>query len=180
MANYNKVILAGNMTRDPQMSYTASNTAICKFGLAINRRYRLRDSGENREETCFVDCTAFGRTGETINQYMSKGRPILVEGRLNYSQWQAQDGSKRSKLDVVVENFQFLGSAGSPGRGEPARGEAGGGAAARGGGYGGAPARGQSEASPRTYDDAPSSQDYDDGPPPRDEEYDQGRNEVPF
>lgn len=164
MANYNKVILAGNLTRDPQMSYTASNTPICKFGLAINRRYRLRESGENREETCFVDCTAFGRTGETINQYMSKGKPILVEGRLNFSQWQAQDGSKRSKLDVVVENFQFLGGAGGPGRGEPTRGgEAAAGAASRGGGHGSAPSRG-----------------YDDGPPPREEDYDQGHDEVPF
>ena len=112
MASFNKVILAGNLTRDPQLAHTASNTPVCKFGMALNRRWRDRNSGENREEVCYVDCTAFGRSGEVINQYMSKGRPILVEGRLNYSQWEAQDGSKRSKLDVVVETFQFLGGGG--------------------------------------------------------------------
>ncbi len=111
MASFNKVILAGNMTRDPQMAYTASNTPVCKFGLAVNRKWRDKNSGENREEVCYVDCTAFGRSGEVINQYMGKGRPILIEGRLSYSQWEGQDGSKRSKLEVVVENFQFLGGA---------------------------------------------------------------------
>jgi len=108
MANYNRVILAGNLTRDPELSYTPSNTPICKFGMAINRRWRGQD-GNSREETCFVDCTAFGRQAETINQYMNKGRPLLIEGRLNYSQWTGQDGQKRSKLAVVVETFQFLG-----------------------------------------------------------------------
>ena len=112
MANYNRVILAGNLTRDPELTYTPSNTPICKFGLAINRNWTDRQTNEKREETCFVDCTAFGRQGEVINQYMSKGRPLLIEGRLNFSQWTGQDGQKRSKLDVVVENFQFLGSPG--------------------------------------------------------------------
>jgi single-strand DNA-binding protein len=114
MANYNRVILAGNLTRDPQLSYTPANTPVCKFGMAINRRWTDRQSNERREETCFVDCTAFGRQGETINQYMAKGRPILVEGRLQYSQWTGQDGQSRSKLEVVIENFQFLG--GAPGQ----------------------------------------------------------------
>ncbi|MCP4250792.1 MAG: single-stranded DNA-binding protein [bacterium] len=108
MANYNRVILAGNLTRDPEMSYTPNNTAICKFGMAINRNWKDQQ-GEKHDETCFVDCTAFGRRGETLNQYMSKGRPILVEGRLQFSQWTSQEGQKRSKLEVVVENFQFLG-----------------------------------------------------------------------
>ncbi len=112
MANYNRVILAGNLTRDPQLSYTPSNTPICKFGMAINRNWTDRQTNEKREETCFVDCTAFGRQGEVINQYMSKGRPLLLEGRLQYSQWTSQEGQKRSKLEVVVDNFQFLGSAG--------------------------------------------------------------------
>ncbi|MCP4590155.1 MAG: single-stranded DNA-binding protein [bacterium] len=134
MANYNRVILAGNLTRDPQMSYTPSNTAVCKFGMAINRTWTDRQSNTKREETCFVDCTAFGRTGETINQYMSKGRPLLVEGRLHYSQWEGQDGQKRSKLEVVIDNFQFLGSGGGGGgggaRSQPAGAAAGAGAGA--------------------------------------------------
>jgi len=118
MANYNRVILAGNLTRDPELTYTPSNTPICKFGMAINRRWRGQD-GNSREETCFVDCTAFGRQAETINQYMSKGRPLLIEGRLNYSQWTGQDGQKRSKLAVVVETFQFLGGRPEGGGGAP-------------------------------------------------------------
>jgi len=109
MANFNKVILAGNLTRDPQLSYTPSQTAVCEFGMAVNRRYRSGD-GQQREDTCFVDCQAWGKTGEIINQYMNKGKPILVEGRLTYDSWEAKDGSKRSRLRVTVENFQFLGS----------------------------------------------------------------------
>ena len=112
MANYNRVILAGNLTRDPQLSFTPSNTAVCKFGLAINRNWTDRQSNEKRQDTCFVDCTAFGRQAETINQYLSKGRPVLVEGRLQFSRWTGQDGQNRSKLEVVVETFQFLGSPG--------------------------------------------------------------------
>lgn len=113
MANYNRVILAGNLTRDPQLSFTPSNTAVCKFGLAINRSWTDRQTNEKREETCFVDCTAFGRQGEVINQYLSKGRPVLIEGRLQFSRWTGQDGQNRSKLEVVVESFQFLGSPGA-------------------------------------------------------------------
>ena len=82
---------------------------MCQFGIATNRKWRDKNTGENREEVCYVDCTAFARGGEVINQYMSKGQPILIEGRLRFSQWEAQDGGRRSKLDVVVENFQFLG-----------------------------------------------------------------------
>ena len=97
MANYNRVILAGNLTRDPQLSYTPSNTPICKFGMAINRRWRDQQ-GNMQEETCFVDCTAFGRTAETINQYMSKGRPILVEGRLDQpGRAEAQQAGSRGR-----------------------------------------------------------------------------------
>ena len=109
MANLNRVILAGNLTRDPQLSYTPSNTPVCKFGMAINRQWTDRGSGEKREETCFVDLTAFGRTAETINQYLRKGRGILVEGRLHFSQWTNPEGQKRSKLEVIVDQFQFLG-----------------------------------------------------------------------
>ncbi len=109
MANFNKVILAGNLTRDPQLSYLPSNTPVVEIGLAINRKWRGQD-GEMREETCFIDCRAYAKQAETLNQYMSKGRPILVEGRLQFQQWTAKDGSKRSKHIVVVEQFQFLGS----------------------------------------------------------------------
>ena len=109
MANLNRVILAGNLTRDPQLSHTPSNTAVCKFGLAINRKWTDRNTNQQREDTTFVDCTAFARQGETINQYLTKGSPILLEGRLQYSTWTGQDGQKKSKLEVVVESFQFLG-----------------------------------------------------------------------
>lgn len=111
MANFNKVLLIGNLTRDPQLSYTPSQTAVVDFGLAVNRRWKGQD-GENKEETCFVDCRAFGRTAENINKYMTKGRPLFVEGRLTFDSWTAQDGTKRSRHRVTVENFQFLGSAG--------------------------------------------------------------------
>lgn len=114
MANFNKVILMGNLTRDPQLRYLPSNTAVCDFGLAVNRRWRGAD-GEMKEETCFVDVDAFGKPGETINQYMSKGRAILVEGRLRFRQWTTEDGQKRSKLSVVAENFQFVGGRGEGG-----------------------------------------------------------------
>jgi len=85
MANFNKVILAGNLTRDPQLSYLPSNTPVCEFGMAINRKWRGQD-GQMREEACFVDLRIFGRQAETFNQYMSKGRAVLVEGRLRLDQ----------------------------------------------------------------------------------------------
>lgn len=109
MANFNKVILIGNLTRDPVLKYLPSGTAVCEFGLAVNRTWKDSGTGERREATTFVDCKAMGRQGEVLNQYMSKGRSLFVEGRLDYRSWEAQDGSKRSKLDVFVENFQFLG-----------------------------------------------------------------------
>lgn len=128
MANYNRVILAGNLTRDPELSYTPANTAVCKFGLAINRRWTDKNTNERREETTFVNCTAFARRGEVINQYLKKGNPILLEGRLQFSQWTNQEGQKRSKLEVVVDTFEFLGGrqdgagggAGGSGAGEQA------------------------------------------------------------
>lgn len=107
MANFNKVLLMGNLTRDPQLSYLPSQTAVVDFGLAVNRRWKSRE-GENKEETCFVDCRAFGRTAENINKYLSKGRPLFVEGRLTFDSWTAQDGTKHSRHRVTVETFQFL------------------------------------------------------------------------
>jgi single-strand DNA-binding protein len=119
MANFNKVLLMGNLTRDPQLSYLPSQTAVVEFGLAMNRKYKGQD-GSMKEDTCFVDCQAFGKTAETINKYCKKGNPLFVEGRLKFDSWTAQDGSKRSKHRVTVENFQFLGG-GQAGRGgEPA------------------------------------------------------------
>ena len=120
MANYNKVILAGNLTRDPQLSYLPSNTPVCEFGMAINRKWKAQ-TGEMREDTCFVDLRAYGRQAETLNQYMSKGKPLLVEGRLKYDQWEAKDGGKRSKVYVVAETFQFLGSPSGGGGGGGSR-----------------------------------------------------------
>jgi single-strand DNA-binding protein len=110
MANFNKIFLMGNLTRDPQLSYLPSETAVVEFGLAVNRRWTGKD-GTKKEETCFVDCRAFGRHAENINKYLSKGRALFVEGRLSFDSWTAQDGTKRSKHRVTVENFQFLGSA---------------------------------------------------------------------
>ncbi len=111
MANYNKVLLIGNLTRDPQLSYLPSQTAVVEFGLAVNRRWTGKD-GQARESTCFVDCRAFARQAETINKYLTKGRPVFVEGRLDYDTWTAQDGTKRSKHRITVESFQFLGGGG--------------------------------------------------------------------
>ena len=110
MANFNKVILAGNLTRDPELRYTPKGTAVTKIGLAINRTWKS-ETGENKEEVTFVDVDAFGRTAEVIAQYLKKGRPILIEGRLRYDTWEdKQTNQKRSKLGVVAENFQFLDS----------------------------------------------------------------------
>ena len=107
MASFNKVILLGNLTRDPELRATANGSYICKIGLAVNRTYQTRD-GERREETTFVDIDAFGKQAEVISKYMRKGRPLMVEGRLKLDQWES-DGQKRSRLGVVLENFQFLG-----------------------------------------------------------------------
>jgi single-strand DNA-binding protein len=108
MANFNKVMLMGNLTRDPQLSYLPSQTPVVDFGLAVNRKWTSKE-GESKEEVCFIDCRAFGKPAETLNKYMKKGRPLFVEGRLVFDQWTAQDGSKRSKHRVHVDNFQFLG-----------------------------------------------------------------------
>jgi single-strand DNA-binding protein len=109
MANLNKVFLIGNLTRDPELRYTPSGTAVAEFGLAINRRF-TGQSGEKKEETCFIDCQAWARSAEIVSEYCRKGAPLFVEGRLRLESWEGRDGQKRSKLRVVVENFQFLGS----------------------------------------------------------------------
>jgi len=109
MASFNKVILVGNLTRDPELRYTPKGMAIAKIGLAVNRTWR-NEAGETKEDVTFVDVDAFGRQAETLAQYMKKGSPLLVEGRLKLDQWDdKQTGQKRSKLGVIVEGFQFLG-----------------------------------------------------------------------
>jgi len=119
MANFNKVILAGNLTRDPELRYTPKGTAIARLGLAINRSWKA-DTGETREEVTFVDVDAFGRQAEVIGQYFKKGRPILIEGRLRYDTWEdKQTNAKRSKLGVVLEGFQFLDSGRGDGSAPP-------------------------------------------------------------
>jgi len=112
MANFNKVYLMGNLTRDPEMRVTPKGTAICQFGLAISRSWK-DESGQTREETAFVDIEAWGKQGEVISKYCTKGRPLFVEGRLKFDQWEDKtSGQKRSKLKVVLENFQFIGGRG--------------------------------------------------------------------
>jgi single-strand DNA-binding protein len=110
MANLNKVLLMGNMTRDPQLTYLPSQTPVVEFGLAINRKYKKQD-GTQGEDICFVDCRMYGKRAETVNKYFKKGEPIFVEGRLQYDSWE-KDGKKQSKLRVFVENFEFIGKGG--------------------------------------------------------------------
>lgn len=107
MPSYNRVILLGHLTRDPELKYTQNNTAICEFGMAINHKYRDRN-GNQKEDVCFVDVALFGKQAETFNQYMSKGRAVLVEGRLKFDKWTDLDGNKRSKLSVICEHFTFV------------------------------------------------------------------------
>ena len=109
MANLNKVLLMGNLTRDPEQRSLPSGSVVCEMGMATNRRWRDSQSGEMREQVCFVDVVAYGRQAETLLQYMSKGRPLFVEGRLDFQSWKTQEGQTRSKLRVVVEQFQFIG-----------------------------------------------------------------------
>jgi len=114
MASFNKVILAGNLTRDPDFRVTPNGQQVCKIGIAVSRRFTTQ-SGEQREETTFVDVDAWGKQAETISRYFSKGRPILVEGRLKLDQWQTPQGENRSRLGVTLENFSFMDSGGQGG-----------------------------------------------------------------
>jgi single-strand DNA-binding protein len=138
MASYNRVILLGNLTRDPELRYIPSGAAVTEIGLAVNDR-RKNAAGEWIEETTFVDVTLWSRTAEVASEYLSKGSSVLIEGRLKLDSWQDKDGQKRSKLKVIGERMQMLG----------ARGEKGGGGGGRPAGAGGSRSR----------------QDADDGPP---------------
>jgi single-strand DNA-binding protein len=117
MANLNKVLLIGRLTRDPESKSTKSGNGVVSFGLAVNRTYTRQESGEKVEETCFLDVEAWGRTGETIARYMKKGRQIFIEGRLKFDSWE-KDGQKHSKIRVVCESFQFIDSQGGGAEGE--------------------------------------------------------------
>ena len=117
MANLNKVLLMGNLTRDPEVRYTPKGTAVTELGIAVNRIY-TGENGEKREEVTFVDVTVWGRTAENVGEYLKKGRPVFIEGRLQLDSWEdKQSGQKRNKLKVVADNVQFLGSRGGGGGG---------------------------------------------------------------
>jgi single-strand DNA-binding protein len=140
MSSYNKVILMGNLTRDPEVRYTQNNMPICKIGLAVNRRFKDGQTGEWREEPTFVDVTIFGKRGEAFAKYHSKGRTAFIEGSLRLDNWEDREGNKRSKLYVVADEWQFVGSGAGAGGGrnegysdEPYGG--GGGGSGGGGGY---------------------------------------------
>jgi len=161
MASYNKVLLMGNLTRDPEVKYTPKGTALANLGLAVNRRWTT-ETGEQKEEVTFVDVEVWGRQAETAGQYLAKGRPVFVEGRLKLDSWEDKEsGQKRNKLKVVAERVQFLGAPSGGGRGEfkdespgdqaPAR------PAARSGRPAAPPARdaGESDAPPAEDDNIP-------------------------
>lgn len=156
MASFNKVILLGNLTRDPQVRYTPSGTAVAEIGLAVNRYWFDKQSNSRREETTFVDVTLWGRDAEVAGEYLAKGRPLLIEGRLQLDTWDdKQTGQKRSKLRVVAEKMQMLGT----------RGEAG--AGGGGGGRGAAPVAAEHSEGPPVgdfYSESPPP-----GPPPEDD-----------
>lgn len=116
MASLNKVMLIGNLTRDPEVRHTPKGTAVGDFGLAMNMTYRTQDGGE-KEEVCYVDVVVWGRQAETCKQYLSKGRQVFIEGRLQLDQWESPQGEKRSRLRIRAERVQFLSSGGSSGSG---------------------------------------------------------------
>ena len=156
--SFNKVMLMGNLTRDVEIRHTSGNTAVGNFGLAVNRKFKTQ-SGEQREEVTFVDCEAWGRTAEVMSQYLGKGRSVFIEGRLKRDQWEDKNGGgKRSKLSVVVENFQFVDSAQGQGGGNSG-GPGGGGGYARsgasGGGGGGGYNNNNNSGAPIDHDDIP-------------------------
>ena len=109
MASYNKVILMGNLTRDPEMRYVPSGTAVTNFGLAVNERYTDRQTGEQKESPCFVEITAWGRQAEIVNEYLAKGSPVFLEGSLKFDSWEADDGTKRNRLSVTAFRIQLIG-----------------------------------------------------------------------
>ena len=166
MASYNKVMIIGNLTRDPEIKYTPKGTAIADIGLAVNRNYTT-ESGEKREEVTFIDVTLWGRVAEIVGEYCKKGRPLFVEGRLQLDSWDDKaTGQKRSKLKVVGENIQLLGSR-----------EGGGG----GGEHGEGRSEGRSENRPQQQSrSAPSRPATPPQRPPADPDLDAAEDDIPF
>ena len=166
MASYNKVMIIGNLTRDPEIKYTPKGTAIADIGLAVNRNYTT-ESGEKREEVTFIDVTLWGRVAEIVGEYCKKGRPLFVEGRLQLDSWDDKaTGQKRSKLKVVGETIQLLGSreGGSGGGGEHAEGRS----------------EGRSENRPQQSRPAPSRPATPPPRPPADPDLDAPEDDIPF
>ena len=145
MPNYNKVILMGRLTRDPEVRFLSSGTAVADIGIAVNRYWRNQD-GQQQEEVAFVNVEAFGKQAETVGQYLKKGKPIFIEAHLKFDQWDdKQTGQKRSKLKVVLDRFEFIDSRGEGGGGDfssESSSPSGGGATPAQGGGGAAPAQG--------------------------------------
>lgn len=145
MSSFNKVILMGNLTRDPELRFSQSNMAICKVGLAVNRRFKDGQTGDWKEEATFVDVTIFGKRGEAFEKYHKKGQSAFVEGSLRYDTWDDKNtGQKRSKLYVVADNWEFV----SGGRESGASSGGGGGHSSQGGGYGNSGGGGYGDAPP--------------------------------
>ena len=109
MASYNRVILMGNLTRDPELKFLPSGSSVANFGIAMSERYTDRQSGEQKENVCFVDVEAWGRQAEVVNEYLTKGSPIFIEGSLKFDSWEAEDGTKRNKLRVRAFRIQLIG-----------------------------------------------------------------------
>lgn len=164
MASFNKVILLGNVTRDPEVRYTPGGTAVTEVGLAVNRYWMDRQSNERKEETTFVDVTLWGRTAEIAGEYLAKGRPVLIEGRLQLDQWEDREtGQKRSRLRVVGESMQLLSGRDGGGSG----GGTGGGGSSSGGGRPARPepSRGADDFGGGSEGRSPDQSFYDDEPP---------------
>lgn len=114
MPNFNTVTLMGHLTRDPELRNTQGGTTICAFTLAVSNKFKAKN-GEMKEDVLFIDCTSFGKQGEVVSKYAQKGSPLFVQGRLKLDQWEAKDGTKRSKIGVIVEKFEFLSKSGEQG-----------------------------------------------------------------
>ena len=110
MSSFNKVILMGNLTRDPELKVLQSGSTVCEFGMAMNESYTDRQSGEKVESVCFADVSIWGKQAETVDKFFEKGKPIFIEGSLRYESWESEDGSKRSRLKVHAQRFNFVGS----------------------------------------------------------------------
>jgi single-strand DNA-binding protein len=141
MASYNRAIIIGNLTRDPELRYTPSGTAVCEVGVAVSDKHKSA-SGEWIEETSFFDVVFWARTAEIVNEYLHKGSPCFVEGRLKQETWDTQDGQKRSKVKIICEKLQLLGT--------------------KGDGDGGS-RRGSAQSQPEQHDEQPPTQSGDDG-----------------